>query len=238
MGSARSVLAALGLPSFTACVLSQSTVLRLQVALQGNCLKQALGCLHFPGLSRSGSGSRVLHKGTDSAGPAFCALPRSEQLGWPSAWWALSPAGLGTLSPPLSQLLGFLGAQRECCLSCAVCLLWRADLWLWPSWWKSTIQDPRKTWLATGSLLAVWYRMPLSGSGHRPPASLPPARDGRVHYQLALLWYLLSPWFCEQSRQCLRLELFVEKFFLSLSLSLWLSLGLDCYLKLLPSDCP
>ena len=37
--------------------------------------ERALSCRHFPGLSRSGSGSRVLHKGTDSAGPAFCAFP-------------------------------------------------------------------------------------------------------------------------------------------------------------------
>ena len=50
------------------------------------CLKRALGCVHFPGLSRSGSGSRVLHEGADSVGPAFCALPRSEQLRRPSAW--------------------------------------------------------------------------------------------------------------------------------------------------------
>ena len=28
-----------------------------------NCLRWALGCMHFPGLSHSGSGSRVLHKG-------------------------------------------------------------------------------------------------------------------------------------------------------------------------------
>ncbi|CAI9176404.1 unnamed protein product [Rangifer tarandus platyrhynchus] len=47
---------------------------------QGNCLRWALGCMHFPGLSRSGSGSRVLHKDTDSVGPALSALPRSEQL--------------------------------------------------------------------------------------------------------------------------------------------------------------
>ena len=46
----------------------------------GNCLRQTLSCMHFPGLSRSGSGSWVLHKGTDSVGPAFCALPKSEQL--------------------------------------------------------------------------------------------------------------------------------------------------------------
>ena len=45
-----------------------------------NYLRQALGCMHFPGLSHSDSGSWVLHKGTDMVGPAFCALPRSEQL--------------------------------------------------------------------------------------------------------------------------------------------------------------
>ena len=46
----------------------------------GNCLRPSLGCMHFPGLSCSGSGTRVLHKGTDLVGPVFCALPRSEQL--------------------------------------------------------------------------------------------------------------------------------------------------------------
>ena len=80
VGSARSVWATPGLLPLTACVLSQSTLLRLQVALQMNCLKRALGCVHFPGLSRSGSGSQVFHKGTDSVGPAFCTLPRPEQL--------------------------------------------------------------------------------------------------------------------------------------------------------------
>ena len=40
----------------------------------------ALGCLHLPGLSHSGSGTRVVLRGTDLVGPAFCALPRSEQL--------------------------------------------------------------------------------------------------------------------------------------------------------------
>ena len=57
------------------CVFSWSTLLRLQVALQGNCLKQALGCMHFPGLSRSGSGSRVLYKGADSLGLRFMPFP-------------------------------------------------------------------------------------------------------------------------------------------------------------------
>ena len=46
----------------------------------GNHLRLALGCLHLPGLSRSGSGTRVVLRGADSVGPVFCALPRSEQL--------------------------------------------------------------------------------------------------------------------------------------------------------------
>ena len=117
VGSARIVRATLGLPLLMACVLSQSTLLRLQVAL-----KWALGCMHFPGLSRSGSGSPVFHKGADSVGPAFCAFPRSEQLRQPGAWRAHSPqVRWGILSPPLSQPLGFLDAQREhrheCCVS-------------------------------------------------------------------------------------------------------------------------
>ena len=50
-----------------------------------SCMRRALCCMHFPGLSHSGSGSRVLPKGTDLVGPVFCALPRSEQLRKPSA---------------------------------------------------------------------------------------------------------------------------------------------------------
>ena len=97
----------------------------------GNCLIWALVCMHFPGLRRSGSGSWVLHKGTDLVGPVFCAIHRSEQLRRPGAWRAHSPqVGLCIFSPPWSQPLGFLGAQQECHLRCAVCLLWGADVWL------------------------------------------------------------------------------------------------------------
>ena len=74
------------------------------------------------------------------------------------------------------------------------------------------------------------------------PASLPLVGGGLVRSWLALLWYSLSPLFCEQARQCLRLELFLGKFSLSLFslffLSLWLSHCLGCYLTLAPSDCP
>ena len=127
VGSVPSVWALLGLPSFMACVLSWSTLLRLQVALQGNCLKQALGCVQFLGLSPAGSGSWVLHKGTDSLGPVLC--PSQFQAAQATRCLANTlPAGECTLSPPQSQLLGFLGAHWEHSLRCAVCLLWGADL--------------------------------------------------------------------------------------------------------------
>ena len=74
----------------TACVPFQSTLLRLQVALPGNCLKQALGCMHFPDLRHSDSDSQVLHKGTDSVGPAFCALLKYKKVRRSEAWRAYS----------------------------------------------------------------------------------------------------------------------------------------------------
>ena len=108
-----------GFALLTACVLSQSTLLQLQVALQGNCLKQALGCMHFPGLSCSASGSQVLHKGTDSVGPVFCAFPRSEQLRRPYAWRAHTPSLavlLITSSVPATQFPGCtVGAPSQVC---------------------------------------------------------------------------------------------------------------------------
>ena len=74
------VLDVSGFSTLMGCVLSRSTLLRLQVALQVYCLKWALGCVHFPGLSHSGSGSPVLHKRADSVGLVFGALPWSEKL--------------------------------------------------------------------------------------------------------------------------------------------------------------
>ena len=59
------------------CVLSPSTLLRLQAALQG-----AGPELHaLSGLSCSDSSFRVLHKDTDSVGPAFCAFPGQSSSG-------------------------------------------------------------------------------------------------------------------------------------------------------------
>ena len=85
-----------------------------------NCLRQALGCIHFPGLSHSGSGSQVLHKGTDSVGPALCPSQVRTAQATRCLASALSPGVWCVLSPPRSQLLGFLGAQLDSYLRCAV----------------------------------------------------------------------------------------------------------------------
>ena len=124
VGSAHSVWATLGLSPLTASVLSRSTLLRFQVALQGNSLKQPLDCVHFPGLSHSGSGSQVFHKGR--LGWACVLCPSQVQAAEATRCLAsvLSPGGWRILSPPWSQPLGFLGVQWEHCPRCAMCLLW------------------------------------------------------------------------------------------------------------------
>ena len=138
-----------------------------------NCLRWALGCVHFPGLSRSGSGSRVLHQGANSVGPAICALPRSEQLRWPSAWrLQLPPGGRCILPPPPSQPLSFLNVQGAHLLRCAVCLL------PWPSQRMSIVQNPKNSWLAMEPVFSLVEdaslepQLSLSGSGCPPAACL------------------------------------------------------------------
>ena len=100
----------------------------------------------------------------------FLGTPQRHRLSWvcvlcPSLvraaqatrCWAStpSPSRWCILSLPSSQLLCFLGVQWERHLRGSMCLLWRADLCLLPSWQMLTIQDPRKTWLETGSLLSL-----------------------------------------------------------------------------------
>ena len=66
-------------PAHGACVLPAHTAQALGCSA-GNCPKLALGCLHFPGLNRSGLGTLVVLRGAASIGPVFCPLPRSKQL--------------------------------------------------------------------------------------------------------------------------------------------------------------
>ena len=85
VGSTRSVPATVGLPPLTGvcfpCLHCSGSRL----------LKWALSCVHFPGLSCSGSGFQVLHKGADSVGPAFCAFPTRAAQAARSLMSALSP---------------------------------------------------------------------------------------------------------------------------------------------------
>ena len=157
-------------------------------------LRDPMDC-SLPGSSVHGIyRARVLEWGAIAFSIRFLGTPQRHRLGWacvlcPSQVRAaqatrclastLSPGGavcLITSPVPATQFPRL--AQQESCL-------WGTDLWLQPSWLMSTVQDPRKTWLATGGLLAVWWRMPslgprlpLSGSDCRLPASLPPVGDG------------------------------------------------------------
>ena len=138
--------------------------------------------MHFPGLSLSGS--RVLRKDTDPVRRAFCALPRSKQLRQPGVRQVHCPRWAVRLNhlPISSRSLSFPGAPQEHHLRCAaVCLLWGADLRLRPSWLMSTIQDSRKMWLATGSLVIVWQKMPFLG-----PRLQQPLTFGQAHLPLCL----------------------------------------------------
>ena len=66
-------------PTYGACALSTYTAQALGSSA-GNRPRLALGYMHLPGLSHSGSGTQVVLRGADLVGPAFCVLPRSKQL--------------------------------------------------------------------------------------------------------------------------------------------------------------
>ena len=202
-------------------------------------------CVCFHGLHFSGS--RLLCREMSEAGPGLHALSRSKPLrfrfrfsstpqrcrfGWacilcPSQVRAaqvtrclaraVTPRWAGYLITSPSQLLTFLGVQQACLLRCSVCLFWGADLWLRPSQWVSTIQNPKNSWLAMEPACSLvedasldraclqFGRRCLSGVTIAtfwlwlPPACLSTVGDGPVRSLLALLWCLLSPLFCEQA---------------------------------------
>ena len=227
----------------------------------------AQGSMYF--LSLHCSGSRVLFKGTVLSGLCIsCTSPVSAThvLG---CFARADPDGLCILCPSqvqaaqatrcllsaLSQVgrvpyslawswpLSCLGVLWEYSPWCAPCLFWEVDLKLWHSWQMSTIQHPRKTWLATESLVTVWWKMRSLGPRLQQPLafrldcymppSLPPGGEGPI-WQLAfcplvftqsfVLWAHQGSWWgCRAFRR--------KVFFFCLS----------CdpmnYLTLAPSDC-
>ena len=123
VGSARSVWITPGLPRsqrvcFPSLHCSGSRLLCRELS------EAALGCVRFPDLRRSGSGSRVLHKGEGSAGPAFCARAscrsqvRAAQVTKCLAS-AHSPSAvrLSTSPAPAAQFPGCTAAAQVCHVS-------------------------------------------------------------------------------------------------------------------------
>ena len=78
----------------------------------------------LPGPSRSGSGTRVVLRGADSVGPAFCALPGASSSGDE----VFGERDRCDLSPPPSLPLSFLGVQPAQLLR-----------------WMLTVQNPKKS---------------------------------------------------------------------------------------------
>ena len=135
----------LGLPQLMTMCAFQVYTFRLQGSSQGYCPKQSLCFMNFPGLSCSGSGFQILHKGTNSVGHAFCALPSSEQPGDQLLGKHIVPGDQCVLITSLVLATHFpVYAARAPSQVCHAFPL-RADLRLQPSWQLSTIQDPRKT---------------------------------------------------------------------------------------------
>ena len=130
---------------------------------------QAPGCSAGE-LSQAGPGLRALPR-SKLLRFWFLGTPQMHRLGWtcvlcPSqVWaaqvtcWAHSPQMVGASFHLPCPSCSVSWVHSRSTISGVPCVLWGADLWLWPSWQMSTIQDPRKTWLATGSLLTVWQRM-------------------------------------------------------------------------------
>ena len=65
-------------PAHGPCALPVHTAQALGCST-GNRRRLALGSMHLPGLSHSGSGTWVVLRGADSVGPEFGAFPRSKQ---------------------------------------------------------------------------------------------------------------------------------------------------------------
>ena len=83
--------------------------------------------MHFPGLSRSGSGTRVLLKAQTVLGLRFMPFPVPSSTGDQ----VFGERSRCDLLPPLSLLLGFLGVQQAHLRQ------------------MLTVLNPKKSWLAT-----------------------------------------------------------------------------------------
>ena len=120
VGTACSVWTTQGLSQLTAACASP-----LQVALQRCCPKQAVYFVHFPGLSCSGSGSRVCHKAQNWLGVRFVPIPGPNSSGDQVLGKRKVPGGPWVLITCLVLAAWFLGCTtRGLSQVCCVSLLW------------------------------------------------------------------------------------------------------------------
>ena len=113
LACALSASATLGLPPVHgACSLPAHTAQALGCSTR-NHPRPALGCLHLPGLSHSGSGTRVVLRSTDSRlGLCFVLFADPSSSGDE----VFGECGCCDLLPFPSLPLGFLGVQPVCLL--------------------------------------------------------------------------------------------------------------------------
>ena len=203
---------------------------------------QAPGCSAGE-LSKAGPGLHALPR-SKPLRFRFSGTPQKHRLSWtcvlcPSQVWAaqakrclasaLSPREAVCLSPPLSQLLCFLGAQRERCVSplgsWSLAATFLVDVNC-----PGSQEDLVSNWEPARSLVEnaisgteiapCWLWLPpacLSASSGRW-AGLQPASSPLVFTQSFVLW---AAW-----QKSSRLELFVAKFSLSLAFFFFFSLAI------------
>ena len=173
VGSTCSVSATLGLPPLTGVCFPRPHCSGSRLLYR----ERALICVHFPGLSHSGSGFWVLHKSAELVGPGFCAFPGRSSSGSQELDECTLPGCVCLI--PSAVWLQLLRAP----VGCALCLFWEADFWLQPSCWMSTIQNLRKSLIRSWEPVCILVGGAISGAEFAPsppPCLLPPAGDGPV----------------------------------------------------------
>ena len=112
----------------------------------------ALSCVHFPGLSCSDLGFWILHKDTDSVGPAFCTFPAHTAQATRSLTSALSSVALSSAPYPLhGPSLSFWVCWSGAPCVCSGKLIFGSD----PPGGCQPSRISESLWLETGSLFAV-----------------------------------------------------------------------------------
>ena len=175
--------------------------------------ERALSCVHFAGLSYSGSSFRVLHKSADLVGPAFCAFPSPSSSGSQELEERTLP-GCSAPYPLRGPNLSFR-VTVGCACVCSMELVFCCD----PPGGCQPSRISGSLWIETGGLFAVWEGMLSLGPSlllSPPPASYL-RRGWACPWQASSSLGLLSFFCSANSQQCVRLVRFLPVNFLSLS---------------------